>query len=435
MTAYPVVPASSSTMSAYALPVTPMYPSTSTMSFRPVPSSRPLESMARRRRPRWGLRFLVLVGVAGVAAHFLRPYVKWIDDRAQLVEDTARNVSRQYGLPFFNTNPAPATTAVAPEVAAPAPRPSVEPTTAAAAKAPASAPVAAKPAQQSAAIEPLPPRSTRGALTARGAAKPEATRALLRRRPAQQASQATRAQRWAARVAAIRARRAALGLSPGAPVRPQPTMKAAALVTTAPIAAEAEEPAEQPKAAPAPAPETKAPARAVVAPEPPPPPARNVVKEAASSGDELDRLMAGAVTSHEKGGRTTRANARMAAEVERKVAQVGTQQVSRRPTADLTAPSPAAATGPQAQALDRDQIKSVMSEAQKQMSACRKQGGGQGGIADVKVDVAPDGQVKSAVVRGALAGSATGVCVETKIKALTFPASSGLRFDYPMVVR
>ena len=75
-----------------------------------------------------------------------------------------------------------------------------------------------------------------------------------------------------------------------------------------------------------------------------------------------------------------------------------------------------------------------MSGVQKQMNTCFRQHG-KAGLADVKVEVAPDGSVPGALIRGEFAGTPTGACVQAKIKEATFPASSGLRFDYRLSVR
>ncbi len=75
-----------------------------------------------------------------------------------------------------------------------------------------------------------------------------------------------------------------------------------------------------------------------------------------------------------------------------------------------------------------------MAGVQKQMNTCFRQHG-KAGPADVKVEVAPDGSVPGALIRGEFAGTPTGACVQAKIKEATFPASSGLRFDYRLSVR
>ena len=153
------------------------------------------------------------------------------------------------------------------------------------------------------------------------------------------------------------------------------------------------------------------------------------MKEAASSGDELERLMAGAVNA-EKAARGPRRGDRAMAEIERKIADVekgGVQPGGGRLRA-------AAAGSSSAPALSTGDIKTVMAGVQKQMNTCFRQHG-KAGQADVKVEVAPDGSVPGALIRGEFAGTPTGACVQAKIKEATFPASSGLRFDYRLSVR
>ena len=82
----------------YSLPSAPAYPSTMTGNYKPLPPMRPLETLARRGRPRWGLRFLMLLIVAGGATYFLRPYISWIDNRVTPVENRLREMAAQYGL-------------------------------------------------------------------------------------------------------------------------------------------------------------------------------------------------------------------------------------------------------------------------------------------------------------------------------------------------
>ena len=80
------------------MPSAPAYPSTLTGNYKPLPPMRPLETLARRGRPRWGLRFLMLLIVAGGATYFLRPYISWIDNRVTPVENRLREIAAQYGL-------------------------------------------------------------------------------------------------------------------------------------------------------------------------------------------------------------------------------------------------------------------------------------------------------------------------------------------------
>ena len=92
-----------------------------------------------------------------------------------------------------------------------------------------------------------------------------------------------------------------------------PRLPPAAAPAAAPVAAAA--PVE------APAPKPVAAAAAPVEKGPPPRSTAVLVKEASSSGDELERLMAGAVTS-EKAAAPARRGDRMTAEIDRKIADV-----------------------------------------------------------------------------------------------------------------
>jgi hypothetical protein len=420
----------------YSLPSAPAYPSTLTGNYKPLPPMRPLETLARRGRPRWGLRFLMLLIVAGGATYFLRPYISWIDNRVTPVEHRMREIAAQYGLsdllarvlPDKKAKPAPVAVApvapaapVAVERAAPAPVPAAKPA------------AAAKGAGARPDIEPSSPRGARGA----GALKPGLGRAAVlkqRRAAAREAAytrRAAAAARWRASVARRRMALAAATTRVREPAMPsdeeiggervapaaataRPAPAAAPVVAAAPV----EAPAPKPVAAPA----------APVEKGPPPRSTAVLVKEASSSGDELERLMAGAVTS-EKAASAPRGD-RMTAEIDRKIADVekgGVQPGAGRlrPAAVTTSNTPQLSTG---------DIKTVRTGVQTQMNTCFRQHG-KAGIADVKVEVAPDGSVPGALIRGELAGTPTGACVQAKIKEATFPASSGLRFDYRLSVR
>jgi hypothetical protein len=411
----------------YSLPSAPAYPSL-TANYRPLPPMRPLETLARRGRPRWGLRFMLLLIVAGGGMYFLRPYISWIDNRVTPVENRLREVATQYGfgdlvarvLGKRDAKPV----AVAP--AAPAAPVAVE---RAAAAAPRAAAVAAKAPVARPDVQPISPRASRAAAAraagfarAGAAGRPAAVKqaAVYRAR-----SKSAAAARWRA---AIARRRMALAANTRrfreAPMpsdeeitsapRPAP---AAAVAAAAPAAA-----AEVPEA-PAP----KAAAEPPVEKGPPPRSTATLVKEAAGSGDELERLMAGAVS--EKPAATGRRGDRAMAEIDRKIADVekgGVQPGGARLRAAAAASS--------APALSTGDIKTVMAGVQKQMNTCFRQHG-KAGQADVKVEVAPDGSVPGALIRGEFAGTPTGACVQSKIKEATFPASSGLRFDYRLSVR
>jgi hypothetical protein len=428
----------------YSIPGAPAYPSM-TASYRPLPPMRPLETLARRGRPRWGLRFLMLLIVAGGGMYFLRPYISWVDGRVSQVEQAVKQVASNYGLDTV-------VRAIGARTGHPAPVPPSAPV--AVERAPAPPPAAARPAPAARAIagpgarpdiQPLSPRASRGtggpapgaramvpgpragSLAARTAAiKPGLTAA----RPGR-AVASPRGRSYAARVAAWR-RRVALGQARRQQRLAQmpsdeeitSAAPAAAAVAAAPVAAA--RPAAAPAAPAEEAPAAKAPVAAPVPKGPPPRTTATLVKEAAGSGDELDRLMAGAVT--EKTPAPARKGDRTIAEIDRKIADVTSGQ-SAGPRL-----RPAAAATSSAPPLSTSDIKTVMAGVQKQMNTCFRMHG-KAGPADVKVEVAPDGAVAGTLIKGEFAGTPTGACVESKIKAATFPASSGLRFDYRLSVR
>jgi hypothetical protein len=425
----------------YTLPSAPAYPSTLSGNYKPLPPMRPLEALARRGRPRWGLRFLMLLIVVGVGTYFLRPYISWIDNRVTPVENRIREIAAQYGLSDLVARVLPdrkaKTAAVAPAPAAPAAPVAQSESTRAAPPAPAAAKpaVAAKAPGARPDIEPISPRGVRGAPAGKPGAGPVSRAAALkyqaaqRRIAAREAAQARRAAalaRWRANVAKRRMALASstrmreqelppddeIGGARTAPARPTPAAAAPAAVAEAPVEAPA------PKAAAAPPVEKGPPPRSTAV----------LVKEAASSGDELERLMAGAVST-EKAGPARRD--RVTAEIDRKIADVEKGGVQPGGGRLKSAAATASSGAPQ---LTPQDIKTVMSGVQKQMNTCFRMHG-KAGPADVKVEVAPDGSVPGALIRGEFAGTPTGACVQAKIKEATFPASSGLRFDYRLSVR
>ena len=416
-----------------------------TQSFRPVPAPRPLDAIARRGRPRWGLRFLLLLVATGVATYFLRPYISWIDDRISAVEQTASGLARQYGIAEFVSRVGwmmgkdkPAALPAAP-VAPPSAPVAVERAVPAAPVVPA---VAVRNQAARPDIEPLSPRASRG-LGGPAADKLGgrlASAAPIGRRGVREAPAVRLRGGYAYRERATPARRRMAIANPGAR-RPRRMLDAseiaarelaaeeaaAARAAAAPPPARAAAPAAAVPAAPA-EPEVRAPA-------PPPPAAEekpatrstaSLVREAASSGDELDRLMAGAVSERSAAPARPQRTDRATAEIDRKLAAVD--------KGEGASPATRGRATPAAAPLSTSDIKTVMAGVQKRMNECFRQHG-QAGPADVKVEVAPDGSVPGTVIRGALAGTPTGACVEAKIKEATFPASSGLRFDYRLSVR
>jgi hypothetical protein len=340
-----------------------------------LPPRRVLE-IANRKRPRWGLRFFFLLILAGGAAYAARDWVPWIDTRVTYVENVVQEMRRQYG--FFENTPAPL------------PRPSGTLPAAsggdvALARVPSRPDVQQMPSVAKSAV-PAPARTpVATAAAARPTAAAPAPRAYGRRHAA--AGSASRA-RWAARRRLAAARAAAAA-------------NRAAAKPAAPVAAAVAAPVAKPK--------PEAPAAA----PPPAEPAQPAAKPA-GGGDDLDQLMASAVGGNGKGG-----------DLDKKLANV------------QKAPEKAAAAKNVAeirQPLGRSEIQVVMKDVQNQMGDCLKKTG-QGGPVDVKVQVAPDGDVTNTVISGPLAGTATGACVESKLKSTIFPPSTGQTFNYRLVVR
>lgn len=441
----------------YSLPAASSY-STTMPSFAALPETRPLEYLARRRRPRWGLRFLFLLVVAGGAAYFLKPYVPWIAVRVTPVEQVVRaQITKYRGIiePMIGLGEPPSTPTPATAPAAPPPV----------------APVAARPVVDAPArpgIEPIVPRATRGAVPAagvptapvaiaprgmangrvvvppRGAALP-ATGAVAGRpavpgaragaryqggagtkaRPMSRAA-ARRAAKAARLAMAARARAARAAAITAAAAERTGESSVAEVASPESAAAQVAEVAEVP-APPAPVAPAKEPAAVAAAEKISPPPAEDdrsvnsLVQSASRSGDELERLMAGAVRS---GAETRPAGRNDSPELERKLADV---QKPRAAASNNNA-------GISRQPLSRADISMVMQEVQKNVRGCFRQHG-KGGVADVKVDVAPEGNVIGSVIRGDLQGTPTGACVEARLKAAVFPPSTGMRFDYRLLVK
>ena len=75
-----------------------------------------------------------------------------------------------------------------------------------------------------------------------------------------------------------------------------------------------------------------------------------------------------------------------------------------------------------------------MKDVQSKMNDCYRRHG-QNGAADVRVEVSPDGSVSGTLVRGVLANTPTAGCVEDKLKEAVFPASSGIVFNYRLMIK
>jgi hypothetical protein len=385
-----------------ALPSTPTYPS---MSTRNLPPRRALDSIARRSRPRWGLRFLFLLIFVGGTAYAGREYIPWVNTRVIAVEQSVRELGRQYG--FLDGAPAPLARPsgtlpeTAPDIALaragnagvggrPLGRPDIQPI----ATAP-SVPRAGQAGLMAGVRGGFP--GARGGLAAVRAGQPGARAAGL---PPAAAPRAVRGYGRRKLAAA------------GAPAAPRQRLRrrfnrsanvaAAANAATAALVASAQ-------AAPAAAAPVKA--EAPVAEKPAP---SEAAKPAANSGDELDQLMASAVGGGPGAARS---------DLDKKLSTVQKGEAGTKAVKAESKP-----------ALGRDEIKAVMADVQKEMNDCMRKTG-QGGPVDVKIEIAPDGDVKNTLIKGAMAGTATGACVESKIKATVFPAGSGQSIDYRLLVR
>jgi hypothetical protein len=379
-----------------SLPPVPSYPS-GTGRMAVLPPRRTFEHMSKRR-PRWGLRFMLLLIIVGGLTYLSRPFVPWVNDHISQIETTVKTLGRQYG--FIDGTPAPLSPpsgtfadsqpgAVAAPVTAPAGvalarapeaargslgRPDIQPmtTTKAAPAVPAAA--ATPPGAAAASVRALPGKPAVAVAKPGTPAKPNivAARAAARRRAFAQA-------RYRRRIAMARS-----------------------AAVSAPVVAAA-------------APAIAAPAAAVEAPPPAVKPAAPAPRPAGGAGDDLDQLMASAVPTVAK-----------SSDLDKKLATV--QKGAEPGNAKAAAASEAA---PQ---LSRSDIQSVMKDVQNDMGDCYAKAG-KGGPVDLKLDVAPDGEVRSAVIKGPFAGTPTGACVEAKVKGTIFPESAGLRFDYRLMVR
>jgi hypothetical protein len=377
-----------------ALPASPSYPSAST---RGMPPRRVLETIARRRRPRWGLYFMFMLVLFGGLAYAGRKVIPALDARITLIEVAVREVGRQYG--FIDGSPAPLARPAGnlpetSESAAGETTAGTAPGTVALARAGAGRAAAGnngRPDIQPLGIRPsatLPPSAaiTRPAAVAPGLAR--GSRGHGRHRIGAVALTTTPRARFRRRLAAGRASTAAANAATAALNAP-----AAAAPAAAPVVKPAA--AEKPAVAEKPAPS-------------------EAVKAAANSGDELDQLMASAVGPAPKAG----------SDLDKKLSTV------QKGEAGVKVAKPDNG----AQPLGRSEIQTVMRDVQSQMGECMRKTGA-GGPVDVKITVAPDGDVKSTVIKGAMAGTPTGACVESKLKATVFPPSSGQSFDYRLVVR
>jgi len=89
---------------------------------------------------------------------------------------------------------------------------------------------------------------------------------------------------------------------------------------------------------------------------------------------------------------------------------------------------------PPAAALSPADISRVMAGVKTRSNDCARRLGQQGN-AELKITVGKDGRVSDVNLGGNVAGTPLGACIEKATRAATFPASSGLRFDYRIDAR
>jgi hypothetical protein len=84
--------------------------------------------------------------------------------------------------------------------------------------------------------------------------------------------------------------------------------------------------------------------------------------------------------------------------------------------------------------LTPGEIQSAMKPIQRKLSDCGRQFQASGS-AEMKVTVTAEGQVSAVQVGGVFANTPTAECIQRAVKTAVFPASRGLRFDYPIALR
>ncbi len=135
--------------------------------------------------------------------------------------------------------------------------------------------------------------------------------------------------------------------------------------------------------------------------------------KAAPSSDPLDNLMADGLTDNKGKKRQNKDLDALLKDV---------QKSKPEPPPKREAPPPAAPLSPA-------DISRVMAGVKTRSNGCAQRLG-QKGIAELKITVGQDGHVTNVHVGGKVAGTPLAACVEKATRAATFPASSGLRFDY-----
>jgi hypothetical protein len=192
--------------------------------------------------------------------------------------------------------------------------------------------------------------------------------------------------------------------------------------------ARAAAPAQAPEvaSAPAPAPGERTPPSPEAAPAPAEPaPASRPARVAEPAAPRpvpgsLDDLMATAVQNPPPKGKS---------ELDRKLAGIDESRDVRE-----AARRKQEAAAPDAHSLTRSEIQTAMKAIQAKVRDCAHQFQSSGN-AELKVTVSEDGSVKAVNVMGVFAGTPTASCLERAVKGAVFPASTGLRFDYPLALR
>jgi len=139
---------------------------------------------------------------------------------------------------------------------------------------------------------------------------------------------------------------------------------------------------------------------------------------AAKSHDPLDNLM-------DDGMAASKGKKRDSKDLDALLKDV--QKSQPEPKAKPEPPPPAAALSPA-------DISRVMAGVKTRSNDCARRLGQQGN-AELKITVGKDGRVSDVNLGGNVAGTPLGACIEKATRAATFPASSGLRFDYRIDAR
>jgi hypothetical protein len=356
--------------------------------------------LGMRKPRRWGLRFFMFFGFCGLGAFLARDHLP--PPPRSLAEASAawdsiaasvRGISSGLSGKGFAPRVAPTPPAAAPMHAAHGPEIVPMPVGGV------SAPVVAEPPKVRPSIEPLvAPPPPPAAVAATPAPRPH----LAVAHPVRLAAAAPPRAKHGKKGPTDPFEQESAPAAAPAPAAPHP-VAAARVEKRAPnpfvasTARETEEPAPAPavKAAPAPA-----------------------VKPAPGS---LEDLMSSSVTPH----RSSRGNR----ELDKKLAGFNETRDADPPARKKVVEEP-----PAAHALTRTEVQTVMRGVQGKVGDCYKQFH-VGGPADVKVTVAEGGSVSNVALSGPFTGTPTGSCVERAVKAASFPASSGLRFDYRLSLR